>query len=327
MTPILHTRESPCIHLIINPTNRKTSTSNLNLGSLKQSDPKRRMQDWMGLVAKSPIKEVTALELYAGDHWTIAKQIRTEFDTSCVRIWIMSPGYGLVEAEEPIKPYTATFSPDHEESVARGGSLALSNLNWWDMLTQWQPFQEKKPRSIFQLITQFSNHRFILLGSSRYMNLLKNEFKNIELHMPANLENLYIISPRTKNIGPLLTNNLMPSYRSLRPLLGGGDASLNIRTGRYLLNLIMTQTLSVTEVKANMHQLITELPPLKIRSRTLISNEELSDHIRALLTENPILSMSSGIKMLRESGLACSQKRFRNAYQSTIAKIMDKKNR
>jgi hypothetical protein len=76
-----------------------------------------------------------------------------------------------------------------------------------------------------------------------------------------------------------------------------------------------------------MHQLITEMPPLKIRSRTLISNEELSDHIRALLTENPILSMSSGIKMLRESGLACSQKRFRNAYQSTIAKIMDKKNR
>jgi hypothetical protein len=108
------------VHVIASATNRKKTFPGPNLYNFNGENGKTPFNSWSAALDRYQGDKVTPMELYAGDHWSVAKSLLTEFPKLNVCLWVISPGYGLVGAEDKITPYIATFSPDHHESVNKG---------------------------------------------------------------------------------------------------------------------------------------------------------------------------------------------------------------
>src|SRR5258707_1212852 len=67
---------------------------------------------------------VRAVDLYAGEHWRVAASLPDLVIDAATgtdaRLWACSAGYGLIPAHAMVRPYAATLSPGHADSVTGG---------------------------------------------------------------------------------------------------------------------------------------------------------------------------------------------------------------
>jgi hypothetical protein len=109
------------VNLVVTCTKKKTREPgrDLMLRHLRGASTESRAAAWLERLERHTGERLAARDLYAGDHWSIARELDGSRlgRTSRVRVWVASAGYGLLSMDNPLQPYSATFAVNHPDSV------------------------------------------------------------------------------------------------------------------------------------------------------------------------------------------------------------------
>lgn len=302
------------VNLVVTCTKRKTQVAHpsLCIGSLSKSKTPQLVEKWIAKLEDVESPVTSAFDLYSGDHWKIAKSLPCLAKDKGVdlRLWVCSAGYGLVSGDAAIKPYSATFSSGHVDSILGKTFNASSEsvTQWWSGLSKWRGPVTGQPRTLRSLAQRFPNASLVVAASGVYLSALEEDIASAKQEL-ASQDSLVVVSGTGLLRGDLATNLISCDAR-LQNLLGGALMSLNIRIVRWLLETTRVWPLNVNRIQTRFRELVESQPPLVHVSRTQITDEQVADFIKRKMRKLSGLTASPLLRSLRDSGFACEQKRF-----------------
>lgn len=305
------------INVVVTCTKRKTRavSSSLRFRAVKGRKFADRAEDWIGRLTTIEAPRLPARDLYAGDQWQIAKSLPGESSTGAVQLWVSSAGYGLVSADSPIKSYSATFSAKHPDSVHLRSNAERSSClqEWWERLSRWKGPSRGAPRTLEALATRFPSAPLLVIASNVYLSAMENDLLKAACALRTP-ELLTIVSGGTDESGAL-SDFLVPCDARFQGMLGGALMSLNVRLARKILNESDRWPILRTVLQVRYRRLLERQPAIVSYDRQSMNDDEIKDLIREWLQCEPGMKHSPLLRRLRDSGLACEQKRFRALFR------------
>jgi hypothetical protein len=301
------------VHLVVTCANRKSRPvpSPLRLRHVRGPSPATRATAWLDQLEGSREPTLPARDLYAGEHWQVVRGLEQTAAAAGldVNLWVCSAGYGLVPAGAFLRPYAATFTTGHLDSVCdnlRDGS------SWWTAIAAWPGPESNAPRTLQDLARREPNAYFLLALSSVYLTACAEDVRTAAAEL-ASSEHLTIISAGTEARGPL-GRHLVPASARLQSALGGTRQSLNVR----ILTHLVRHPSAVTYTAASrvLEGLLEVAPPLATYQRTPRTDTQVATFIRRRLATKPDASASRLLREFRDLGFACEQHRFGALYRA-----------
>jgi hypothetical protein len=293
------------VHVVVTCSNRKTAavSPERRLGSLTDlAVTWAAVREWIARLSDPDgAAHLAAEDLYAGEHWSVARQLRRSAAAHDTQLWVCSAGYGLIRTEALIRPYAAAFS-GHEDRVPGGADGAR---RWWQALAQWEGPEPGQPRSIRELAAAKPTASFILALSAAYLDACRDDITAAaaELHDP---DRLLVISAGARGLG-VLDGLMVPADARLQAVLGGTRQALNARIAVRLLGAGIT---SRAQAIGHMAGLLARQPPVARYERKKLSDEEVTMMITGRLAVEPGMPASRMLREFRDAGYACEQQRF-----------------
>lgn len=289
------------VRVVVTCTRRKTRPipRALHMRNVPGARLSTRFRNWTERLTSAAARSVPALDLYAGEHWTIARHLCGEAEMPAkVDLWVCSAGYGLIPVDAPIAPYSATFVPGDPDSVP-GGAAA-----WWAALGDWDG-PAGGARSFVQLAAANPSARLVVVLSAAYLRACHHDIRQAadKLTDPVGLS---IISAGTKHDRDL-ADFLLPADARLQSALGGTLQALNIRAAEYLLAVGLVDH---EEMNAGLERLLAEQPPPRHYDRRRATDAEVRHFIRDHLRAEPPPTHTRLLREFRDAGYACEQGRF-----------------
>jgi hypothetical protein len=232
-------------------------------------------------------------------------------DNLSVSVWIVSAGYGLIPLHADIRPYSATFSTNHPDSVVleeHDDSPAKARRAWWKTLADWDGPAPGHARTIAALASGQKDSAFLVAASPPYLDAFADDLEAARQALP-NPERLAIFSAGSAKPASL-PGNFIPCDARLRHLLGGSLGSLNVRCIRYALAKLNGDLPSVAGLRTLFTRALHRQPDLPTYTREPLSDEQVCAFIRFALAEDAELRPTPLLRRLRDSGRACEQHRF-----------------
>jgi hypothetical protein len=289
---------------VVTCTNRKTRAipASLRLRSVTAGRLSTRFQAWTTRLTEAPIESLPAIDLYAGEHWDVARRLagRTVAGAE-VELWVCSAGYGLLRADAPIVPYAATFAAGHPDSVPGGADAVAA---WWDALGGWES-PSSGPRSLSDLIASHPRARVLLVLSLAYLTACRGDIDRAARQI-TDPKQLSILSAGGR-ADPELADLLLPCDARLQAALGGTRQALNVRAAAHLLR---EGVLDHDEMSQRLEKLLADQPDLRRYQRAPASDPEVRAFIRARRTLDPSITHSRLLREFRDANRACEQARF-----------------
>ena len=304
ITPAGRPARSRAVHVIVTCTNRKTLPipAALRLDNIPGRGTPQRIWEWIGRLADTssgPL--IAAQDLYAGEHWMIARGLPGRVSRARARLWVCSAGYGLIPADARIRPYAATFS-DGSDRVPGGIKGARQ---WWDALAGWEGPAPSEPRSIGSLAAANPSACFLVALSASYLAACRDDIA-AAAGLVAEPDNFMVISAGARFPGTIGAA-MVPTDARLQACLGGTRQALNARAAGYLL---AAGICSRAEAARSMARLLAVQPPVTRYERKRLSDQEATEMIIGRLAQAPGTSASRLLRELRDAGYACEQQRF-----------------
>jgi len=303
--PAISRARGTTVHVVVTCTNRKTAAvpAEFHLGSLTDlTATSDAVREWSGrLSGPGGDASLAAKDLYAGEHWAVARQLPASAAAHNTQLWVCSAGYGLIRAGALIRPYAAAFS-GHEDRVPGGADGAR---RWWRALAQWEGPEPGQPRSIRELAAANPTASFMLALSAAYLDACCDDITTAaaELHDP---DRLLVISAGARGPGGL-AGVMVPADSRLQAVLGGTRQALNARIAAHLLEAAITSRAQATR---HMTDLLALQPPVARYERKKLSDEEVTAMITGRLAREPGMPASRMLREFRDAGYACEQRRF-----------------
>jgi hypothetical protein len=301
------------LHIIVTCTERKTAKipEHLHLRNVPGDEPDALARHWVERLASevaTPI--VLASDLYAGEHWTRAKALPGFAADTRAQLWTCSAGYGLISAQAPVRPYAATLSPGHLDSVPGGRTGAAI---WWDTLSTWEGPEPTQPRTIRELAKSDPDATFLLVISAAYLQACQTD---IEAAAVAIDQDRFMIVSAGTHASVSLDRRLLPANARLQAHLGGTRQVLNVRIAE---DLLKRQLMSCTAATEYLEDLLKGYPDMERWDREKFSDDaHVIDWIREEYKHGRGGSASRMLRSLRESGRACEQKRFGKLHKQFV---------
>lgn len=311
------------LHIIASCTKRKRAPipAELRLRELREQEPDVRARHWWSRLREHPHASLPAKALYAGEHWSIVQELPTLAAQTRFRprLWVASAGYGLIPAEAPIRPYSATFTRGDEDSVIpRHPSRPASVLSrqWWSALAREAGPMPGEPRLLQHLAQSSPDARLLIVVSQSYISALEEDL-TLAARALRRPEHLLIISAPGPATRGLLAPYWVPSNARLQAAMGGSRNALHVRLARDLLRRSQQEEdaadLDAARVQGYYGRLIHRSAPSPRFQRTPMTDDEVRQFIaRELRTEQR--TWSAILRRLRDSGLACEQQRMRRLF-------------
>jgi hypothetical protein len=291
------------VHVVVTCTNRKTKPvpPALHLRNVVGGDVAASARAWISRLEGASVPTVSASELYAGEHWTVARQIPAHpHGGTQVQLWVCSAGYGLIPAETPIRPYAATFTAGHKDSIP-GDDAGRS---WWKALGAWKGPAPQSPHSMQTLVEADPRALFVLALSPPYVRACQDDVL-AAIGSLADSDQLMVVSVGTR--GGALADYVVPADARLQAHLGGTRQALNARIAAHLVSRgIVNRTQAVEDLTA----LLAAQPPIPRYDRKKLSDKEVFTLINEAFVRSPGISASRLLRELRDDGYACEQQRF-----------------
>ena len=278
--------------LVVTCTERKSVSAsprhqvrNLAPGSLQ-----RRAVRWSSSVSDAT-DTLPIGQLYQGEAWSQVSRLREAaggagFDPMLV---VVSAGLGLRSLDSHAPAYSATFTTGHADSVARDRGEAQA---WWRHVS-------RSPASLDPKKTFAGPTLFVL--SESYAHALADDLGDM-----AHREDILIFG----GAAGLPEHQRMPADGAMRKHLGGTLTSLNTRMASAWLERLRTPNLvdaTSREEWLDWKEGVREVEHFQRRS---IQDSAVRDWIRDARTRDPALSRTRALRLLRDSGIACEQRRF-----------------
>jgi hypothetical protein len=302
------------VHLVVACANRKTQPvpTALRLRHVIGASPAGRAATWVEQLERSAEPTVPARELYAGEHWQVVRELEPTATAAGLdaSLWVCSAGYGLVNADAPLRPYAATFAAGHADSVSPN---PRNRPHWWAALADWKGPMASAPRTLRELAGHQPHAVFLVALSSAYLAACADDLLGAADEL-ASPELLTIISAGTRSSSPL-ARHLAPATAQLQPTVGGTRQSLNSRILAHLLRR-HADALTHTRIRRALSGLLAAAPPLVCYQRSPRTDPQVATFIRRRLTTDPEATASRLLREFRDLGYACEQGRFAVLYRA-----------
>lgn len=300
MTP----RPGGKLHIIVTCTDRKSVQvpAHLRLRDIPAGDMVARATAWVNRLLDPATPVVSALGLYAGEHWRIAVGLPGLVSGADADLWVCSAGYGFIPAIAHIRPYAATVSPGHLDSVPGGGEGAVA---WWRHLASWEGPEPGQPRSIRGLAEADPDASFVLALSAAYLQACRTDIE-AAAELVTDRERFMIVSAGTRTAQGI-AQLLVPADARLEAHLGGTRQVLNMRIAADLLTNQYIDRMSATK---HLRGLLDGLAPVKQYGRIKLTDDEVLRWIHQIQERMPGASASRLLRVFRDAGFACEQHRF-----------------
>ena len=309
------------VNIVVTCTKRKRlpPAPDLRLGNVHAANIIEGFSDWVQRLSTSKAQPMLAKDIYVGEHWSIVRALESVASSSGLQasVWVCSAGYGLITLDTKIKPYSATFSPDHADTICKWSAPNLAEVPgrlWWRLQTEWKGLDAFQPRSIKDIAAKYPESPVLVVASQVYLKAILDDVR-IASKTLSDTELLCIISTGTNSL-PSSESNLLPCSAVLQTEEGGSLNSLNVRLARTILTEFREKPIRVSALRAYLAARVAMAPPLQQYNRNSMTNDEVLEYILKGLRKDPKASWSSLLRRLRDSGQACSQERFASLFQS-----------
>ncbi|MFO7567828.1 MAG: hypothetical protein R6X02_34630 [Enhygromyxa sp.] len=295
------------VQLIASCTDRKRAKvpDKLRLRSVRPGE--NRSTKWLAELERNSAPPKPARELYGGEHWQLVLDLETQLQEAGreVRLWVASAGYGLVSADTPLKPYSATFSPREPDGVPAEEASA-----WWDALCAGSS-GEKTLQSLAERADTL-----VVIASAKYLRAMLPDLRRARQPQP-DPERLIVFSGSGL---PELDDSLVLVDDRIQVRLGGTKQGLAARTARHLLAEAQSWPPTATAMKQAYARLVSGESRPESPNRERHPDDDVEAFINKQLDENPRVGWTKLLRAWRDSGRACEQKRFRGLYQDVKSK-------
>ena len=304
------------MNFITTCTSRKTlpCPAGLSMQSIAANSVQKRFSAWLERLScdKSETKKPT--ELYSGGSWKIVRRINSEFSGK-LKTWVVSAGQGLLDEEEKVPSYAATFASGEPDCVVSGKVSSDNLTDWWTLLCEWRRANGKVISSLADLAHAYPNQPMVVALSADYFKATQTDLLKARATL-ADPELLILISAGTKPKGPL-AENLVPADARFENLFGKSRLVLNNKIAALVLRDFKPEQMNVQKVSEHLEKMIRELPPSSYPSRTRGTDAEVRRFLeaKASTTANPCYTAL--LKEYRSLGRACEQRRFRSLFHET----------
>jgi len=306
------------IHLITNCTNGKSSKLKHDVKIKDISvDTRFPSKQWLDNLQKQK-DLVAAIDVYVGDHWSKVNEVyNLDFP-----VWVVSAGYGLISAKQEIASYNATFNANNENSVSKlfaGESFVEKNISWWNEINAKEASHTNITGPIEELYRKNPSDIFFIVVPPNYLKVLAPELHKLATSGIINSENTFIFSSR-QNLIPSLKNLFFQAKDDFCKNLGGSRISLNIRLASQILKELTLERAVAPQVKKLYNNLLTSASPAERFNRKKMTDEDVDNFIRCELLNISLKEASATklLRILRDKGMACEQKRFGKLYKEFI---------
>lgn len=291
--------------IVVTCTDRKASppTAPLHARALPAGDLPQRAAEW-GRRLRTAQGQRQLQELYQGDQWRRALALTTAAYRAgfTPRLYVASAGLGLRPVSSLAPSYAATFLPRHADSVASSTAQAS---HWWDHLQHLDG-----SRDLPEIATAAG--RALVVLSQTYAQAMHREL----LALAATGADVVLIGGACEVDGVLR----VPANAALRHTLGGTLTSLNARTAATWLEHCTPGRLITREAQGRWDAWAMQAARPERYARTPVSDEIVIAFIREMNNLHPQSSRTRLLRLFRDKGMACEQKRFADLYTATIGR-------
>ncbi|WP_206057672.1 MULTISPECIES: hypothetical protein [Nocardiopsis] len=240
--------------------------------------------------------------LYKGEQWAQSRALTGAAARAgwTPKLWVASAGLGLQPVSEQAPPYGATFSSGHVDSVA---STNADRRIWWDHL--------QRRRGAANLRELGEQGPVLLVLSESYSRILQAELREL-----GRLGGDVLLLGGDREVPGI---HRVPSNRALRHALGGTLTSLNARMAiSWVGHCSPGGPLTAPDTVAAWGKWAAESEKQETYDRRPMTDEEVRAFILTAVRANPNCSKTKLLRLLREEGMACEQKRFATLYVETM---------
>jgi len=231
------------------------------------------------------------------------------------RLWVASAGYGLLQAEDAILPYSATFQVGHEDSVSRGtgAEARTDNASWWAALAKHRLPGSHAPRSIRAIVAESPGAAILVVASNGYLHAIERDLLAAaqELNAP---QRLVLVSGEPGPKAEALRSNWVRSTSPLLHEVGGARTALHARVARMVLRDAAGNGFDAEEIARHVEGVTRRCPDPVVYDRQRSDDREVTSFIRKALAQNAMASHTGLLRQWRQSGRACEQGRFRELF-------------
>jgi hypothetical protein len=303
-------------HVVVTCSKRKrrTGAKPLLLSDVPGETVGERATAWIERLAVNSVPTVEARHLYLGEQWTLLRELEQNPPPGLdLCYWVLSAGYGLVPFNAHLRPYSATFSRNHIDSVfADTAATSYQTVieDWWRALSEWSGPTEA-PRSLVQLAEDDPSSSVLISASPVYLGALRPDLLALtgSLNDP---ERLMVFSGGSRpNKHPGIP--LLDFGSRMTGLIGGSLMSLNTRV--LVKTLREVDELDRRTVQQKLNAWSRKAPKAVRPLRHPMSDEEVLAYISRELDEDPEARWTPLLRKLRKvHNRACEQWRFRKHY-------------
>lgn len=279
--------------IVVNCTDRKSQTAapELQARNLPSSDPNKRFQVWKQRIGAA-VPSAALIDLYQGEAWQQARGLADDATRLGfrVRLKVASAGLGLRDVNCKAPAYAATFAGGHEDTVVPPG---LGSRLWWQALEDLDGAES---------LVETAGGKALLVLSENYARAMEDDLRALA----AKGGDLLLVGGARDIEGmPRL-----PADMGLRRQLGGTASSITLRMARRWLARRTSDDLCRRDDFVRWSKWASSRSELERYDREPASDRELRAMIRKLKKADPSLSATRALRALRDSGVACEQKRF-----------------
>ncbi|MFV1356921.1 hypothetical protein ABFV47_07600 [Mycolicibacterium fortuitum] len=284
--------------IIVNCTDRKSALPDpaLRVRSLPSGDMESRFAAWDRSVTAATNRR-RLLDLYQGEAWVQAKGLAADARAHGfeVRMLVASAGLGLNEVTQVAPPYAATFASGHADSVTDD----LKQLpRWWSLLAG-------RPQSTS--LAEHSDDSILMVLSENYARAMDQDLTEL-----AACGGDHFLVGGWRHVDGL---NRLAADRDLRESLGGTVSSLCLRMARRWLAERTGPNLWNKHDAAEWSDWAAITRKSENYQRRQTSDTEIVEIIESLVEHEPNLSATRALRQVRDSGIACEQKRFGSLFR------------
>ncbi len=309
------------VHIIASCTERKKlpSPSRLQLRSVPGRSTEARAATWCRRLMDHTGLSLPARDLYAGDHWAIARELPIVAEAAGLvgKLWVASAGYGLFPASAAVHAYSATFSRGAPDSVLRSREDArldrICLRTWWSAINSVPGPDRAAARFVRTLAEQSPNARILIVASANYVAAMEDDLVAASLLLKSPTW-LVVVSGRSSIADGLLARNWVTAEAVLLDKLGGARGSLHARVARKILEEAKRWPIDADVLRDRFARLVRRSPTLVRYDREALNDKDVCGFIAHALKRDAAATHTRLLRTLRSSGRACEQKRFRQLY-------------
>jgi hypothetical protein len=305
------------LHIVANCADRKRLVvpGECRLGAHQANGSISRLSSFMKALSSSRGDSIEAKDLYVGPYWAVVRELPLVADAAQIAasLWVASAGYGLVPSDAKLHGYSATFRVGEQDSVASTDepySVAEQVSAWWAGLARWNG-PTRQPRRVTDLASAEPHAHVMVVASPRYVQAMADDLRGAARILGTRL---IIVTSHEFGGGDPLNRNIVPSQERLLPAVQGARPALHARVARHILAGARTHGLEAETLRSRYQELADSADFHATPERQSMTDQEVKRFIRRELVAAPDLSCTRALRVLRDAGRACEQKRFKNLF-------------